>query len=75
MRDFYFIYDYNPDTHEYRKLCRHVNYIFQRYDKEACKWIDDPDLSEIFIGEDIYYDYITEEEAKKIILYNKIYNT
>lgn len=71
-RDFYFIYDYNPNTHEYRKLCRHINYNFQRYDRGTGKWIDDPDLSGIFIGEDIYYDKITEEEANKIISYNKV---
>lgn len=67
MGDFYFAYDYEPERNKASRLCRRINHNFQRYDPLKGFWIDDNELSSIFIGEDVFYDEITEEEATSII--------
>jgi hypothetical protein len=67
MPDFYFAYEYDSKHNTANKLCRHMNGTFERYDKTNKKWVIDNELSRIFIGEDVYYDEITEVEADKII--------
>ena len=67
LDDFYFAYDYNPKKNTCSLLCRHINHSFEVYSEVEKKWIPDESLSRIFIGEDIYYDEITEKQALKII--------
>ncbi|HHV98593.1 MAG TPA: hypothetical protein GXX36_03310 [Clostridiaceae bacterium] len=67
MDDFYFAYDYNPENNTCSLLCRHINHSFEVYNKKEKRWVPDNSLARIFIGEDIYYDEITEEQAQKII--------
>lgn len=67
MPEFYFAYGYNLKQNIADKLCRHIDGQFQTYKKNEKKWVNDNELSRIFIGEDIYYDEISEEQAEKII--------
>lgn len=67
MDDFYFAYDYVSEENKASKLCRHIDHNFQRYDVERKEWVDDNELSRIFIGDDVFYDEITEYEATQII--------
>lgn len=67
MEDFYFAYNYDPAKNTASKLCRYLDYTFEYYDKDQKKWVVDNELCRIFIGEDIYYDEITEEQAERII--------
>lgn len=74
IEDFYFVYDYDPVNKKYSKLCRRANHIFQRYDKSQDTWIDDIDLSRIYMGEDVYYDEISEDDAMKLISHGVRYD-
>jgi len=65
--DFYFAYDYNPENNTCSLLCRHISHSFEVFDKKKKRWVPDNSLARILIGEDIYYDEITEEQALKII--------
>ncbi len=67
MSDFYFAYDYSSINNTASKLCRHINHAFEIYDPIRQEWVKDNELARIFIGEDMYYDEITEDQAKKII--------
>ena len=67
MGDFYFAYDYMPELNKASKLCRHIKHSFQRYEPVKNVWVDDIELSRIFVGEDVFYDEITEKEAQDII--------
>ncbi|MGM7683535.1 hypothetical protein ACSVDA_15455 [Cytobacillus sp. Hm23] len=64
MEDFYFAYDFNGETAT--RLYRFIGGNFERYDPKNGKWEPAPEQSRIFIGEDIHYDEITEEQANKI---------
>lgn len=68
MNDFYFAYDYDEINNNCSKLCRRVNYNFQIYHRLNHAWVDRPDLGEIYIGVNIFYDVITKEQAELIIL-------
>lgn len=67
LGDSYFAYDYNPEKNTCSKLCRHMNCTFEVYNVKEKRWVRADELARIFIGEDIYYDEITEEQALKII--------
>lgn len=62
--DFYFAYDYNGTTAS--RLYRFVEGNFERYDPKLAKWKPDPEQCRIFVGEDLDYVEITEEEANRI---------
>ncbi|MFC5468420.1 hypothetical protein ACFPPD_06785 [Cohnella suwonensis] len=62
--DFYFAYGYDGKTAT--RLYRFVGGNFERYDPSDKSWTPDPGQSRIFIGEDLEYDEITEEQAKQI---------
>ncbi len=66
--DFYFAYDYDPNKNTASRLYRRVNHEFERYDNINHEgWAPSPEISCIYVGEDVYYDEITEEQAEKII--------
>lgn len=67
MPDFYFVYGYNRKAGTAGKVCRRIKSNFQLYAWSKRAWVDDPELCRIYIGEDIYYDEVTEAEALKII--------
>ncbi len=64
MDDFYFAYDYDGKTAS--RLYRFVGGNFERYDPVDKAWMPDPDQCRIFIGEDLEYEEIPEEQAKQI---------
>ncbi|MGD9678419.1 MAG: hypothetical protein AB7V16_08760 [Vulcanibacillus sp.] len=62
--DFYFVYGYNGNTAT--RLYRFLNGNFERYNPIAKSWDPDPEQCRIFIGEDLDYEEITEEQANRI---------
>ncbi len=67
MNDFYFAYDYDNKNMTASRLYRRINSEFERYNIESQSWEPAPEQSCIYIGEDIFYDEITEEQALEII--------
>jgi hypothetical protein len=41
---------------------------FERYDKRSNSWNPAPEQSCIFVGEDLDYEEITDEQAKEITI-------
>ena len=66
MEDFYFAYDYDKENKTATRLYRHRDGLFERYDKDKKEWYETPEQCCIFIGQDLDYDEITEEEAKEL---------
>ncbi|SEU32365.1 hypothetical protein [Paenibacillus sp. NFR01] len=62
--DFYFAYGLNGNTAS--RLYRYIGGSFERYDVAAQGWQPDPEQCRIFIGEDLEYEEITEEQANQI---------
>ncbi len=67
MDDFYFVYDYDKKNNTASRICRLKNAQFQQFNKETKVWENNNELSCILMGEDIFYDEITEDEVNKII--------
>ena len=68
FEDFYFAYEYNEKKKTAYRLYRRINHDFERYDKVNKKgWVPAPEISCIYIGEDVFYDEITEDQANEII--------
>ena len=67
MEDFYFAYDYDEKNMAASRLYRRINSEFERYNPGSQTWEPAPEQSCIYIGEDVFYDEITEEQANKII--------
>jgi len=65
--DFYFAYDYSKERNNASVLCRFLHGEFERFDRKRLEWVEDRELCRIFIGEDIYYNRITEKEALRLI--------
>lgn len=65
--DFYFAYDYDPKKKTASRLYRRVNFVFERYIPDEEQWTDSPEQACIYIGEDVFYDEISEAEAQEII--------
>ncbi|WP_127580859.1 hypothetical protein [Paenibacillus koleovorans] len=64
MDDFYFAYDF--DGKSASRLYRFINGQFERYDPGAGNWKPSPEQACIFVGEDGFYDEISEEQANSI---------
>lgn len=64
--DFYFAYGYNGTTAS--RLYRFVGGSFERYNPEQDEWEPDPDQCRIFVGEDLDYEEITEDQANEITI-------
>jgi hypothetical protein len=62
--DFYFAYGY--DGKSATRLYRFISGNFERFDPGTKSWEADPGQSRIFVGEDLDYEEITEEQANKI---------
>lgn len=62
--DFYFAYGYNGK--KATRLYRFINGKFERFNPDTKGWDPDPGQSRIFVGEDIDYEEITEEQANRI---------
>ncbi|PWV97446.1 hypothetical protein DFQ01_12190 [Paenibacillus cellulosilyticus] len=62
--DFYFVYGYTGDSAS--RLYRYVGGNFERFDSENAAWQPDPEQCRIFVGEDLEYEEITEEQANSI---------
>lgn len=62
--DFYFAYGY--DGKSATRLYRFINGNFERFNPDTKVWEPDPGQSRIFVGEDLDYEEITEEQANKI---------
>lgn len=62
--DFYFAYGY--DGKSASRLYRFIAGNFERFDPGKQSWESDPGQSRIFVGEDLDYDEITEEQANQI---------
>lgn len=67
MEDFYFAYGYVPESNKADRLYRFLGGQFERYHLDKSEWSPAPEQCCIFIGEDAYYDEITEEQANEII--------
>ncbi len=65
--DFYFAYDYDETSGTASRLYRRIDEQFQRYIPQNRLWESAPEQCCIYIGEDTFYDEITEEQAKQII--------
>lgn len=73
MDDFYFVYDYDKKKMTASRLYRRINSQFERYYTESQSWKPAPEQACINIGEDVFYDEITEEQALKIIANNALF--
>jgi hypothetical protein len=62
--NFYFAYGYDGKTAT--RLYRFISGNFERYDPRDDVWKPDPEQCRIFLGEDLDYQEISEEQAKKI---------
>lgn len=67
MEDFYFAYGYNEKANSADRLYRRINLEFERYDFESGEWKKAPEQCCIYVGQDVFYDEITEEDAEKVI--------
>lgn len=67
MDDFYFAYDYDQEKKIASRLYRRINFVFERYDPKEKKWRESPEIGCIYIGEDVYYDEISEAESQELI--------
>ncbi|PHV72175.1 hypothetical protein CS063_01490 [Sporanaerobium hydrogeniformans] len=65
MEDFYFAYGYSKGKVD--RLYRRIDGSFERYDFDTKTWVDAPEQSCIYIGEDLMYDEISEDDANKVI--------
>ena len=65
--DFYFAYGYDKRKHAASRLYRFIGGNFERYNPEELSWKPDPDQCRIFVGEDLEYDEISEQQAMDII--------
>jgi len=74
MKDFYFAYGYNKKKKTASIVCRKIGVNFERYDWRKRKWIKDMSLSRILIGEDVFYDEISEKTALELIKNREIVN-
>lgn len=66
MQDFYFAYDYDPKKKTASRLYRFIGGLMERYNPESGEWETDGEQYCIFVGEDTFYDEITEDEAKSL---------
>lgn len=65
--DFYFAYGYNERKNVASRLYRFIGGNFERYDSTISSWKSDPEQCRIFVGEDLEYDEISEQQALDII--------
>lgn len=65
--DFYFAYGYDEQKHIATRLYRFLGGNFERYDPSDSSWKSDPEQCRIFVGEDMEYDEISEQQVSNII--------
>lgn len=63
----YFAYGYNKNDHTAKRICRHIDNVFERYDREKAQWVAQTELRSILIGNNFFYEEIDEDEANEII--------
>lgn len=68
IKDFYFAYDLNKENMTASRLYRRINNQFERYNPESKSWEPAPEQSCIYVGDDVFYDEVSEDQAERIKL-------
>ena len=63
LQDFYFAYDYDKEKKTASRLYHFKGGLMYRYNPKTDNWDIDGEQYCIFVGEDVFYDEITEEET------------
>lgn len=64
--DFIFVYDYDKKKKTASRMYQCKNALMYRYNPKSDSWDMDAEQYCIYVGEDVFYDKITEEEAREI---------
>lgn len=67
MNNFYFAYEYDSVKKTCSRLYRFVSSKFEKYDFDNDEWLSSPEQACIFVGKDVMYDELTEDEAMEVI--------
>lgn len=66
LHDFFFVYEYDREKKTAMRMYQLKNGLMYRYDPKRDLWDIDGEQYCIFVGEDVLYDEITEEEAREV---------
>lgn len=64
--DFIFVYGYNKEKKTAFRMYHFKGGLMYRFDPKTNSWEMDAEQMCIFCGEDVFYDEVTEEEARNI---------